>query len=282
MKLKNWGNMCEKLLKEFVNYSLLIFFAFCAIFPIYWIFSTSLRPPRELFERTPSLFFVPTFDNYKELFLPVNPVFRALVNSFIITITTTLLVTFLGMMTGYGLARFKIKYKENFFFFVLTTRVAPPAAFAVPFYIMYSYLGLFDTIYGMILIYTFVNLSFSVWLMRQFFEELPKECEEAALLDGCSYFETLIKITLPLATPAIIATAIFIFTTTWNEFLFALILTRHQAVTYTAILPGFFGARRVEWELLTSLSTIAFFPPIIFSIIARKYLVRGLTLGLVK
>lgn len=257
-------------------------FAAWAIFPIYWIASMSFTPRAEIFSEHPELLHSFTIENYINLFTSARPVTAALLNSTLIASLTTLIVVIVASLSGYALARFELKYKNNFYFFVFATRIIPPAVFVVPYYIMYTNLKLYDTVPGMILAYTFINLPFAMWLMRQFFEEIPRSYEEAALIDGCSYFGTFIRVAIPLSLPVITAVGIFTFMMTWNEFLFALILTRYKALTYTAILPGFFGERRIEWDLITPLSTIAIIPPIIFAILARKYLVRGLTAGLVR
>lgn len=273
----------KHVMKSMIIYVLIILFAMWTVFPIYWIASMSFRPRAEIFSEHPEWFFNPTIGNYINLlFLSARPVTTALLNSALIASLTTLIVLIIASLSGYALARFEIKYRDNFYFFVFATRIIPPAVFVVPYYIMYNSLRLYDTIYGMILAYTFINLPFAMWLMRQFFEEIPKSYEEAALIDGCSYFGAFIRVAIPLSLPAITAVGIFTFMMTWNEFLFALILTRYRALTYTAILPGFFGERRIEWDLITPLSTMAIVPPIIFAILARKYLVRGLTAGLVR
>jgi len=188
----------------------------------------------------------------------------------------------MALPAGYAFSRFEIKYKENLLFFILTTRMAPPVAFALPLYVMYTRLGLIDTHVGMVLIYTFFNIAFAVWLSKSFFDEVPIEVEEAAMVDGCTRMKTFFKIALPLASRGLIATALLSFILTWNEFFWAVILTRGNARTFPVSLTGFVGAPRLRYDLMTAASTIGITIPIVLAIVLRKYLVRGFTFGVIK
>jgi multiple sugar transport system permease protein len=263
-------------------YFFIVTLSILSTLPFLWIVITSLRPPTEVFSEKLTLSIELTIENYFKLFTSGRPVSKAFFNSILISSTTTFIVITLASLSGYALARFELKYKDGFYFFVLTLRIIPASVLVVPYYLMYKELQLLDTIPGAILAYTFINLPFAIWLLRQAFEEIPRSYEEAALIDGCSYLGAFFRVAIRLISPALIATGIFTFVSTWNEFVFALILTRYNALTYTALIPGFFGARRIEWDLLMPLNTIAIIPPLIFIVFARRFLIRGLTTGIVK
>lgn len=203
-------------------------------------------------------------------------------NSIIISLITVLITVPVGSMAGYAFARFPIRKKENWFFLMLTSRIAPPVAFIVPFYLLLLRGNLIDSHVGLIAVYVFMNLAFTIWLTRGFFEEIPIEVEEAAYLDGCNRLMCFFHITVPLAIGGIISIAVLIFIFSWNEFLFASILTRNHAATYPVHLTTYFGARRIEWGQLFAASTIVSLIPIIFAMFTRKYIVRGFSLGAVR
>jgi len=185
-------------------------------------------------------------------------------------------------MTGYAFARLKMKRRNTWFFMILTTRMAPAVTFAVPIYLLMVRLNLIDSRIGMILVYTFMNLALCIWLTRSFFEEVPREIGEAAMVDGVSNFGVFARFAVPLASGGIVATAILIFIFTWNEFFFASILTQSDAKTYTVHLTSFFGARRILWGELAAASVVASAAPIFFALFAKKYIIQGLTMGAVK
>jgi multiple sugar transport system permease protein len=178
----------------------------------------------------------------------------------------------LGSLAGYALARFRIRGKESMFFYVISTRMGPPVAFALPFYLIYQSLGLLDTQLGLIIIYTAVNLAFAVWMTRSFFEDIPASVEEAAMVDGLSRFRAFIRLTLPQAKGGLVATAIF----------YAAMLTRENARTFTTQIPAYIGFSRIRWEEMAAASIIGILPVVVFAVLARRNLVRGFTFGQVR
>lgn len=268
-------------MKKVATYALLTVYLIVTLFPFLWIVTTSFKPDAEVL--TPTFFgrFTPVWDNYRALFS--NPRFIArLANSFVISLAAVAITVPIGSLAGYAFARFPLRNKDNWFFMILTTRMAPPVAFGVPFYLLMVRGNLIDRHIGLIAIYVFMSLAFCIWLTRGFFEEIPLEIEESARVDGCSRFTSFLRITLPLASGGIVTTAILIFIVTWNEFFFASILTRNTAATYTVHLTTYFGSRRIEWGQLSAASTVVGAIPIVFAVLARKYLVRGFSLGAVK
>jgi len=203
-------------------------------------------------------------------------------NSLIIGFGATFFSIFFGTLAAYAFSRFKIPLKDDLLFFILSTRMFPPVAAAIPIFLMYRYLGLNDTHLGMIILYTTVNLSLSVWLLKGFIDEIPKEYEEAALVDGYSRLHTFIKIILPQAATGIAATAIFCLIFSWNEYAFAVLLTFRQAQTLPPFIPTIIGEGGLDWPAVAAGTLIFIVPVIIFTILLRKHLVRGITFGAVR
>lgn len=268
-------------LKAFCIYAALTVYAVIAVFPLYWLVTTSFKPALEVFSTQPLGFFTPTLENYRAIFFE-DTFPRHLLNSVLISVATVAITLPVGSLAGYAFARLRIRNKDGWFFTVLTTRMAPPAAFAVPFYLFMVRLRLIDTFPGIILVYVFMNLAFCIWLSRGFFEEVPRELEEAAMVDGCSRLGAFWRVTVPVAAGGLIATAVLMFIFTWNEFFFASVLTRNLAKPFTVHLTSFFGSRRILWGELASASAVGSLVPIVFALAMRRYLVRGFTLGAVK
>jgi len=207
---------------------------------------------------------------------------RFLLNSLILSLSATFIVMTVGTLAAFALARFRFKAKENVLFFILSTRMGPPVVFAVPLYILMVNFSLVDTYLGMILLYTFYNLAFAIWMMYGFFQDMPVEAEEAAMLDGLDEFGVFLRVSLPIAAAGLIATAILVFSFTWNEFFYALIMSRNVARTFPAQIPSFFGAFAIDWGGMFASSIMGTIMPLAFGISVRKHLARGLSMGAVK
>ena len=210
--------------------------------------------------------------------------FSQLLNSIIIGFGSTILAVGLGTLSAYAFSRFKVAGKEDLLFFILSTRMLPPVVVVIPIYLMYSVLGLRDTHLGLILLYTTFNVSFAVWLMKGFIDEIPKEYEDAALVDGYTRFQTFIKIVLPQSVTGIAATAVFCLITAWNEFAFALVLTEvgGKAVTAPPSITSAVGSGGVDWGRIAAATFVFLLPVAIFAFLMRKHLLRGVTFGAVK
>jgi len=206
---------------------------------------------------------------------------HALMNSFVIALSTTAIVVVLSAMGGHALARMRSKRKEGFLFAVLGTRMGPAVVFAVPIYLIASNLGLIDTYLGIIAVYIVYNLAFGIWMMHGFFLDIPSEVEEAGLVDGLSEWGVFSRVSLPMAASGVIATAVLVFVLTWNEFFYAFVLTQRVTGTFPTTIPSYFGAFQVEWGSMFAASTLGILPPVIFGILARRWLARGLSGGLV-
>ncbi|MGE0499538.1 MAG: carbohydrate ABC transporter permease [Rhizobiaceae bacterium] len=203
-------------------------------------------------------------------------------NSLIVAITSTVLAVGMGTFTAYGFSRFKVKGEQDLLFFILSTRMLPPVVVAIPMFLMYRVVGLNDTHLGLIILYTAFNLSFSVWLMKGFMDEIPKEYEEAALVDGYTRMQAFFKIVLPEAATGIAATAVFCFITAWNEYAFALIMTNRRAQTAPPFIPSQVGSGLPDWTVIAAGTFLFLLPVAIFTFLLRNHLLRGVTFGAIR
>jgi multiple sugar transport system permease protein len=265
------------------------------LIPVYWIISTSFKPYLDIFAMPSKFLFKPTTDNYvglmtvratstegKTEIVGASPYLRQLLNSVIIGFVSTALAVALGTMSAYAFSRFPIKGKGDLMFFILSTRMMPPVAVVIPLFLMFRTLHLIDTHFGLILLYTTFNVSFATWMMKGFIDEIPKEYEEAALVDGYTRFQAFLKIILPQSVTGIAATAVFCLITAWNEFTFALIMTTKNARTAPPSLASRMGSSGVEWGQIAAGTFIFLLPIVVFTFIMRKHLLRGVTFGAIK
>ena len=203
-------------------------------------------------------------------------------NSIIIGFGSTFLCIILGTAAAYAFSRFRVPLKDDLLFFILSTRMMPPIAVAIPIFLMFRTLGLNDTHAGMILLYTAVNLSLSVWLLKGFIDEIPVEYEEAALIDGYTRFQAFYKVVLPQAATGIASTAIFCLIFAWNEYAFAVLLTSGTAQTAPPFIPTIIGVGGQDWPAVAAGATLFLVPVMVFTILLRKHLLRGITFGAVR
>jgi len=281
------------------NFTLIVLILILTLFPIFWLVVTSIKSGGEITTRVP--IFIPTrptLANYKGVFFPeAGSLYQkagvaremlsvsgwiGMKNSIIVTIFSTSLAIGIGLLAAYAFSRLKFRGRDNLAFWLLSTRMFPPATVILPMFLMMNKLRLVDTQIALILAYLVFNLPFSVWMLRGFFIEIPRELDECAMVDGCSHFGALVKILLPLLVPGIIVTAIFCFIFSWNEFLFALILTRVKAQTFPVQVSAFLGVKGIQWGPMAAFGVAGSIPPLVLAITAQRYLVRGLTYGAVK
>lgn len=259
------------------------------LFPLYWIGITSLKTDADITTEPLSFPTKPSMVQYDRLIYQMTgdrkeptAYFSQVKNSIIVGVSSTILAVALGAMAAYSLARFRIKGKNDWLFFVLSTRMLPPVVVAIPIFLMYQKLSLLDTHLGLILLYTVFNLAFAVWLLKGFFEEIPHEYEDAALLDGYSRLQAFRWVTLPQVLPGIAATAVFCFITAWNEFAFALLLTSRNATTAPPGIYGRVGGGSVEWGIVAAGTLLFLIPVAVFTFLLRNHLLRGITFGAIK
>jgi len=250
------------------------------LFPVLWLVQMSLKVEAEAFQMPPRLLFVPTLENYRALF--EGKFARSFGNSVIVSVSTTLVSLLLGVPAAYALSRAGFRTEKSVALWVLTTRMAPPIAFAIPFFLAYRYVGLIDTLAGLVVIYLTFNLSLVIWMMRVFFDGLPRSLEEAALIDGASPAQAWLRVTLPLAGPGLATTAILCFVFAWNDFFYALVLTRSRAMTAPVAIVNFMNYEGWEWGKIGAGGTMIMLPVVLFALVVRRYLLRGLTTGALK
>ena len=251
------------------------------IIPITWLFLLSIKSKGETFTKPPKLLFNPTAQNYIDLW--DNDLFKdTFFNSVFITLISITLSIIIAIFAAYALKRYKIRFKTAFMQWLLLAYMLPEFLFVLPMFAIYQSIGIYDTYIGMALIYQVHVLPFSIWMLRSFLEEIPKEIDDAAYLDGCNPFQAIYKIYLPLIIPGIVATAILNGIWVWNELAIALGLTFFDAQPITVGVASFRGYASINWGGMTGSAIISMIPMILFAAFAQKHIVKGLTLGSVK
>lgn len=300
--------------QKWIAGSLVILYALVTLMPLIWIIATGFKSPSDAIAYPPKIMFEPTVEGYVNLFTTRTRVteetlqalgepttwydkivrqydmviagpsrfIERFFNSVIIGFGSTFFAIVLGTAAAYAFSRFKIPLKDDLLFFILSTRMMPPIAVAIPIFLMFRQLGLNDTHAGMILLYTAVNLSLSVWLIHGFIDEIPIEYEEAALIDGYTRFQAFYKVVLPQAATGIASTAIFCLIFAWNEYAFAVLLTSGTAQTAPPFIPTIIGVGGQDWPAVAAGATIFLVPVMVFTILLRKHLLRGITFGAVR
>ncbi len=269
----------RRVIRDGASYLFMGIILLACLVPVALMVRIALSPPAEWRSMPIDWLRSPVGDAFSQVLAGGFP--RALFNSFIVAIMTTLLVVVLASIAGHALARMRGKHKERFLFFVLGTRMGPAVVFALPLYLLATNVGLVDTYVGIISVYVVYNLAFAIWMMHGFFLDVPPEVEEAGLMDGLSEWGVFWRVSVRMSVPGLIATATLVFILTWNEFFYAFVLTRQVASTFPTTIPGYFGAFQVNWGEMFAASTLGVLPPVIFGLLVRKSLARGLSGGLV-
>ena len=272
-------------LRQFPKYLLVILAILWALMPIYWMLTISLKREIDHFAVPPIwFFFTPTLEHYRDAFL-MRSFGRYLFTSAIVAVLSTLCAMIIGTLAAYALARFKMPYRldRKLSLWILSTRMFPPIVTVVPLFLMMRDLQLLNTRASLVILYTGFNLPFVVWMMRGFFIEVPRELEDAALVDGDSRLGALWRVLLPLVAPGLAATAVFCLIISWNEFLFALVMTQTDAaMTLPVGIAGRVTQYEIKWGVMSAAGVVAMMPILIFALAVQRYLVRGLSLGAVK
>jgi multiple sugar transport system permease protein len=254
-----------------------LFVAFVLV-PLYWVVITSIKPSNDYLTVPPVWFPAePTIVHYTAALFSYRGL-QGLLNSLIIASVSTVLSAIMGTMMAYSLARFNTG-GQHLAFWVLSQRFLPPVAIILPIFLLFHSWGLYDTRIGLIIVYTFMTLPISVWMMYAYFRQLPRSLEEAALVDGLSRWQTMWMVALPLAAPGIAAAAVFVFIAVWTEFFFALVLTSRNAFTLPTVFRAFLGFQGAQYGEACALATTSLVPSIILGMLVQRHLVRGLTLG---
>jgi multiple sugar transport system permease protein len=273
----HWGDRLWEILK----YSLVAVVLFALLLPIYWIFASSLKLERDFFVSPPAFIFEPTLGNYRTALSDLQ-FLGYLENSLIVSISTTLATLTIGSLAAHALARYEFPGAKLIAIAILSARLVPGATMIMPYYVLFRFYGLNNTIPGLVLAYVGFSLPFACWLLLGFFLEIPSDVEDAARIDGCSDFAVFWRIVLPLTRPGLAATAILVFLGTWNEFLFALVLAGRDTRTLPVYLATFISERTIFWGNLFAVASFMVLPCLILIMLVQRHLVRGLTAGAVK
>jgi len=267
------------------RYAALGLFAIFFLFPLYWLAATAFKPPAQLFAQPPVLVPAPpTLAHFRDL-LAGAALGRLAWNSAVVAVGSTLLALVVGTLGAYSLSRFTLPYRLNkhISFWILSTRAFPPIISIVPLFLILRQFGLVDTRLGLVLAYAAFNLPFVVWMMKSVFDDLPRELEESALVDGDSHFGAFRRIALPLVRPGLAATALFCLILSWNEFLFALVLTQTEAaLTLPVGIANQVTQYEIRWGAMSAAGVVAMVPLFFVALLVQRHLVRGLTYGAVK
>ena len=251
---------------------------FC--FPVYWLFIISFKTPDEIFAYPPVWYPESIqFKNYAVLFKDGDA--ATVGNSLILASVSTFFAMIFGTIAAYSLVRFKTG-GENLAVWIISQRMMPPVAIVFPIFLLYVWLGWVDSYFGLIILYTAFSLPYVIWMMRGYIEDIPLELEESALVDGCTRWEVLWKVVLPMARSGLFATAVFTFIFAWNDFLFALVLTRTEVTTYTVQVTHYFGGQSNFWAKIAAMSVLGTIPVFFTVAVMQRYLVRGISMGAVK
>ena len=281
-----------------VIYALLLLWAFICLFPIYWTLTTSFKKAPHVMKGNlvPWLDFEPAWLGWRSLGLSPDSIFNTSTvreeflqrfeNSIIASIGGAGLAIIIGSMAAYGLSRFQYKFgpwrNKDISFFFLSQLILPPVVLAMPFLVLYKELALLDTRFGLIMLYTLMVLPIVIWIMRDQFDTIPIELEQAALVDGCSVWGAFFRIVLPIALPGMVAAFILAFVLCWNEYFFAALLTSTNAKTLPVMVASQTGSQGINWWSMAALSTAAIAPLVIIGVFLERFIVKGLTAGAVK
>ncbi len=269
----------QRLIGRIVTYLVIGIALVFTLFPIYWMLLTSIQPSDELMQSPPRFITTrPTLEHWR---FAIENKWRYFVNSLIISSSATAIAILVGSLSGYAFARYRVG-GDTLPFWILSLKFFPPIAAAVPYFLMMNRLHLLDTHIAVIIPHLIITIPFAVWMIKGFVAEVPRELEEAAMIDGCSHVGVIRRVTLPLIAPGIVVTALFCFIWSWNDFLFALILTRSHAMTLPVAIAGMREAHGLMWGAVSATAAMATLPVLIMAIVLQKYLVRGLSLGAIK
>lgn len=261
---------------------ILIVYGVFSLLPIAYLVVSSLKTQQQIYDGIGSTFwFTPTLDSFRFIF-ETKPILPMLFNTLVVSVGSTLFSLVFGTLAAYALARYRFRGRDDLAFYILSIRMFPPIVAALPIFMIFNHLNLLDTRLGLIIAYTSFNLPFVVWMMTGFIKSVPVQLEEAAMIDGQSQLGAIRDVLLPVLRPSILAVSIFCIIFSWNEFLFALILTKAKAKTLPVAIPEFITWTEVGWNYVAAAGVILVAPVLAFSFLAQKYMVRGMSMGAIK
>ena len=251
-------------------------------FPVIWVIMTSFKARTDIFTLPPKIFFSPTVEHYLEAFLRSSDITRGIGNSLLVAALTTLLTLLIAVPAGYAFARVTFRFRQQLSFFALISQMAPPIGLIIPYFFILSRTNMLDTYTGLIAIHMSLTVPFSIWLMITYFQDLPASLEESAAIDGASPFTTFFRVVLPTAWGGVGVTAIFAFIESWNEFLYAVVLTGNRTKTVPVAIFSFLTTEESLWGPFTATGVSIMAPVILVALFAQRQMIKGMTLGATK
>ncbi|MBE3085988.1 MAG: carbohydrate ABC transporter permease [Bacteroidetes bacterium] len=279
--LKNQSYFKSRFIKSvgsFVYFFTIFLLMIIFLLPFFWMAVNSFKTPLEIIELPPKIIFKPTLQNYINVFETQNYI-RYILNSIIIAVANIIFGLVLGLPAAYSIARYK---QRKISILILMARMVPGITYLIPLFIIFRRLNLIGTYIPLILSHMLVGLPLIIWIMVPFFESIPKELEEAAILDGATVVKIFLRISLPLSVPGIVTTSILSFVFSWNNFMFSIVLATGHTKTAPVAIYNFISYAQIDWGGLMAAATVIVVPVLIFTIIAQKYIIRGLSAGAVK
>lgn len=270
-----------RLLNWVFIYALVILAVILSLAPLVYLLITSFKEPNLTFSLPPVWIFKPTLQNYREV-LAGGQFEKYFLNSLIVAFSTTVIALFLGGLAAYGFSRFRFRGAFWLRMSALIPQMLPPITIIVPLYVLFNGLKLLDTRWALIISYLTFTIPLALWMMIGFFDDVPIELEEAAMIDGCTRLGALVRVSLPLVAPGLAATAILAFLYCWNEFLYAVILTGREARTLPVTITSFMTNKAILWGRIAASGSMVLAPVLAFALLAQRYLVRGLSRGAIK
>jgi len=271
-----------KLIGIAVKYTVFILMILTWAFPVLWVILTSFKVRTDIFTLPPKLFFNPTVEHYIEAFIRSGDIAFGTFNSVIIATVTTLLTLLVAVPAGYAFSRVKFKFRSQLSFFALISQMAPPIGLIIPYFFILSRTRMLDSYIGIIAIHMTLTVPFSIWLMITYFQDLPNSLEESAAIDGASPFTTFLRVVLPTAWGGVGVTAIFAFIESWNEFLYAVVLTGSRTKTVPVAIFSFLTTEESLWGPFTATGVTIMAPVIFVALFAQRQMIKGMTLGATK
>jgi multiple sugar transport system permease protein len=268
-------------LKRTILYALLALVLLWTLVPILWMLLSSFKSDSDILSPTPIVFFTPILKNYSEIFVGGNNVNSAILSSILAAGISTLIAVTLGCFAGYGLSHSHFPGKQHVAFWIISTRMAPIAAVLLPLYILFRYLHLLDSIWGLVVAYLTFNLPFAIWIMNAFFADLPVTIEESARVDGATRMQAFWRVALPMSAPGVVTTAILCLVFAWNDNAFAQTFAGPGSQTLPVAASRLITETGINWGQLTAIGTLVALPMVVIGLAVRRWLVKGLTLGAV-
>ncbi|NOX60701.1 MAG: carbohydrate ABC transporter permease [Chloroflexi bacterium] len=267
--------------QSIIIYALIALYLLFVLTPIVWVIQGSFKTTSQALQLPPQLIFKPSFDAYRKVFLG-GGLQKAFFNSALIATVNVALSLLLGVPAGYALARWRSNATEHIAFWILSIRMAPAFGIIVPMFILMRQARLLDSLVSVALVHLTINLPLAIWLLRSYFIELPEEVEESARLDGANLLQLLWSVVIPMSMPMLVAVSALVFMISWNEFLFAFVLTSSEAVTVPVLITAIAGTMRFDWPLMSALASLSLVPAFVLVAYIQRHIVRGLTMGAIR